>query len=256
MDISKEKKVLLSASKQAGKVILKYFGKNEKGEEKSNRTFVSKADLEANKIIIKTIKKSFPNHSILSEETGFENNNSDYKWVIDPIDGTHNFLRAIPLVGVSIALECKNEVVLGVLEFPTLKLTAIAEKGKGAFLNGKKIKVSENNEITHSFVLYEFVPGTRHKSLEFLKRLSDETINIRNFGAAVYALLLIASGQCDAFVIFTTNEWDVAAGMLLIQEAGGKVTYLTGQACSPANGSFVMSNGAIHSEILRYLHDI
>ena len=256
MNLSKEKKVLLSAAKKAGKVILKYFGKNEKGKEKSNKSLVSRADLDANKVVINTIKKSFPKHSILSEESGFENNNSDYKWVIDPIDGTHNFLRGIPIFGVSIALEYKNEVVLGALEFPTLKLTAVAEKGKGAFLNGKKLKVSNNSEIIHSFILYEFVPGTRYKSLEFLKRLSNETINIRNLGAAIYELFLIASGQCDAFVIFTTNEWDIAAGMLLIQEAGGKITDLKGQDCSPSSGSFVMSNGQIHRNVLRYLHNI
>ena len=183
MNLSKEKQVMLSASKKAGKVILKYFGKKEIGKEKPNKSLVSKADLEANEVIIKAIKERFPKHSILSEETGFENNDSDYKWVIDPIDGTHNFLRGIPIVGTSIALEYKNEAVLGVLGFPTLKLTAVAERGKGAFLNGKRLKVSENKEITHSFAVYEFVPGTRHKALEFLKRLSSETINIRNFGS-------------------------------------------------------------------------
>ena len=256
MNLSKEKKILLSASKNAGKLVLKYFGKNEKGKEKSNKSLVSKADLEANKLIIQAIKKSFPKHSILSEETGFEDNSSDYKWVIDPIDGTHNFLRGIPIFGVSIALEYKNEVVLGVLEFPTLKLTAFAEKGKGSFLNGKRLRVSANEEITHSFILYEFVPGTRHKVLEFLKRLSNETINIRNFGSAVYELMLIANGQCDAFAVFSTNEWDIAAGMLLITEAGGKVTDLRGNPCSPSNGSFVVSNGSIHDEILRFLYGI
>jgi len=256
MNLSKEKKVLLSASKKAGKIVLKYFCKKAKFEEKSNRSLVSQADLEANKIIIQTIKKNFPKHSILSEETGFEDNNSDYKWVIDPIDGTHNFLREIPIVGISIALEYKDESVLGVLEFPTLNLTAFAEKGKGAFLNGKRLKVSANKEISHSFILYEFVPGTRHKTLEFLKRLSNETINTRNFGAAVYDLLVIASGQCDAMVIFTTNEWDIAAGMLLIQEAGGKVTDLRGNHCKPSTGNFLMTNGKIHGNILRYLYDI
>ena len=256
MNLAKEKKVLLSASKQAGKVILKYFGKNKGIKEKSNKSLVSKADLEANKAVIKIIRENFPKHSILSEETGFENNNSDYKWVIDPIDGTHNFLRGIPIVGVSIALEYKNEVVLGLLEFPTLKLTAVAEKGKGAFLNGKRLRVSSNKEISHSFILYEFVPGTRHKVLEFLKRLSNEKINIRNFGSAVYELMLMASGKCDAFIIFSTNEWDIAAGMLLIQEAGGKVTDIKGKECGPANGSFIMSNGHIHGEILRFLYDI
>ena len=256
MNLSKEKKILLSASKNAGKLVLKYFGKNEKGKEKSNKSLVSKADLEANKLIIQAIKKSFPKHSILSEETGFEDNNSDYKWVIDPIDGTHNFLRGIPIFGVSIALEYKNEVVLGALEFPTLRLTAFAEKEKGAFLNGKRLKVSDNKDITHSFILYEFAPGTRHKALELLKRLSHETINIRNFGAAIYGLLSVACGQCDVFVIFSTHEWDIAAGMLLVQEAGGKAYDSRGNPVSPSNENFVFSNSSIQGTILRYLHEI
>ncbi|HLC60051.1 MAG TPA: inositol monophosphatase [Candidatus Nanoarchaeia archaeon] len=256
MNLLKEKKVLLRASKSAGKLILKYFGKKGKFREKSNKSLVSEADLRANKIIIQTIKENFPHHSILSEETGFEDNDSDYKWVIDPIDGTHNFLRGLPIFGVSIALEYQNQVVLGVLEFPTLKLSAVAEKGKGAFLNGEQIKVSDNSEIMHSFILYEFVPGTRHKGLELLKRLSNETINIRNFGSAIYELMLVASGKCDAFVIFSTNEWDIAAGMLLVEEAGGKATDLRGNPCTPSNGSFIITNGPIHDALLRYLYNI
>ncbi len=256
MNLSKEKKVLLSASKQAGKVLLKYFGRNQDIEKKSNRSLVSKADLEANKIIIQTIKENFPKHSILSEETGFEDNGSDYKWVIDPIDGTHNFLRGIPIFGVSIALEYQNEAVLGVLHFPILKLTASAEKGKGAFLNGKRLKVSSKADLSYSFILYEFVSATRHKSIEFLKRIAHETLDIRNFGSAIYELILVASGQCDAYVIFSTNEWDIAAGMLLIQEAGGKITDLRGNDCKPSNGNFIMSNGKIHGSLMQYLHGI
>ena len=250
MNLTKEKQVMIKTSKSAGRILLRYYGNNEKVRQKPNKSLVSKADMEADKAIIRIIKNNFPNHSILSEETGFENNNSDYKWVIDPIDGTHNFLRKIPIVGISIALEYKNEVVIGVLEFPLLKLTAFAEKGKGAYLNGKKLKVSTNKSITHSFILYEFVSGTRHKTLRFLKNLSKETINIRNFGAAIYDLLLMASGQCDAFVIFTTNEWDIAAGMLLIQEAGGEVTDLRVNKCTPSNGSVLISNGKIHKILL------
>ncbi|MEK6892250.1 MAG: inositol monophosphatase family protein [Nanoarchaeota archaeon] len=256
MGLVKQKETALLAAKRAGKVLLKYFGKNQDIEKKLNKSLVSKADLEANKIIINIIKEKFPSHSILSEETGFEDNNSDYKWVIDPIDGTHNFLRGIPIFGVSIALEYQNEVVLGVLHFPILKLTASAEKGKGAFLNGKRLKVSSKADLSYSFILYEFVSATRHKSIEFLKRIAHETLDIRNFGSAIYELLLVASGQCDAYVIFSTNEWDIAAGMLLIQEAGGKITDLRGDDCNPSDGNFIMSNGKIHGSLMQYLHGI
>ena len=141
MSLIKEKNVMLLAARQASKIILHYYGKKETVKVKSNKSLVAAADLEANKAIIKTIKKYFPSHSILSEETGMEDNKSGYRWIIDPIDGTHNFLHQIPVFGTSIAMEYKNEVILGVLHFPILCITAIAEKGKGAFLNGKRIRV-------------------------------------------------------------------------------------------------------------------
>src|SRR3989344_6242935 len=156
MNLKKEKRVMLLAAKQASRVLLRYYNKKEPIKIKPNKTMVATADIEANKTIIKTIKKGFPNHSILSEETGFENNKSDYKWVIDPLDGTHNFLHGIPIFGTSIALEHKNKIVLGVLHFPILRLTAIAEKNKGAFLNGKRINTSNKKNLDHAFILFEF----------------------------------------------------------------------------------------------------
>src|SRR3989338_5966077 len=156
MNLTKEKKVLLSASKQAGELILKYYGRNEKIKEKSNKSLVSKADLEANRVIIGIIKKNFSDHSILSEETGFEDKKSDYKWVLDPLDGTHNFLHEIPIFGTSIALEYKNEVVLGALNFPVLKILAYAEKGKGTFVNGKRAGVSGKNRLDYSFISVDY----------------------------------------------------------------------------------------------------
>ena len=191
MNFKKEKKVMLSAAKQAAKVILHYYGKKEAVKVKPNKSLVATADTEANKAIIKTIKKYFPNHNILSEESGFEDNKSDYKWVIDPIDGTHNFLHQIPIFGTSIALEYKNELILGVLHFPILCITAIAEKGKGAFLNGKKIKVSSKKNLEHSFILFEFSYANRKEKIGFLENLVHQTIDVRNFGSAIYHLLLI-----------------------------------------------------------------
>ena len=246
------KQTALQAAKQASKVLLHYYGKKGLIKQKPNKSLVGIADLEANKTIINTIKINFPNHSILSEETGFEDNKSDYKWVIDPLDATHNFLHEIPLFGTSIALEYKEEVILGILHFPLLKLTAIAEKNKGAFLNGKKIKVSDKKELEHSFILSEFSYADRRKKTGFLEKLEYETIDVRNFGCAVYHLLLVASGNCDGFVILTTNEWDIAAGFLLVEEAGGKITDLDGGKYSLYQKQYLVSNGKIHNELLKY----
>ena len=247
------KSTALLAAKQAGNTLLKHYGRKIKAIEKPNKSLVAQADLEANKIIIKTIKKSFPTHSILSEETGFEDKKSDYKWVIDPLDGTHNFLHGIDFFGTSIALEYKDEPVLGVMHFPVLGMTAIAEKGKGAFLNGKKLSVSGKSSLVHSFILFEFAFSNRKEKIGFLERLINKPLDIRDFGSAIYDLLLVASGQADAHVIYSTYEWDVAAGFLLVKEAGGKITNLTNKPWDANKNKFLASNGKLHAELLRYV---
>lgn len=247
------KSTALQAAGRASKVIMHYYGKKENIKLKPNKTFVAEADVKANEAIIKAIKKNFPEHSILSEETGFEDNKSGYKWVIDPIDGTHNFIHGIPIFGTSIALEYKNEVILGVLHFPILRITAVAEKGKGAFLNGKKIRVSNKKDLDHSFISIEFSYSNRREKINFLEKLAHKTIDIRNFGSAIYSLLLIACGKCDGFVILSTNEWDIAAGFLIVEESGGKITDLHGKKWNIHQHQFVVSNGKIHKELLKYV---
>lgn len=251
MNLSNEKRAMLLAAGQASRILMRYYGKKEKISQKPNKTLVGIADLEANKAIIKTIKKNFPTHDILSEETAFEDNNSDFKWVIDPLDGTHNFLHGIPIFGTSIALEYKNEIVLGVLQFPTINITAVAEKGKGAFLNGKKLKVSGKKGLDHSFIIFEYAYSNRKEKVGFLEKLIHQTIDVRNFGSAIYDLLLVACGKCDGFVILSTHEWDIAAGFLIVEEAGGKITDLKGNKWSPHQNKFAVSNGMLHNKILK-----
>jgi len=253
MNLSKERKTMLLAAKQASKILLHYFGKKGSIKVKSNKSLVGVADLEANKAIIKIIKRNFPSHSILSEETDFEDNDSDYKWVIDPLDGTHNFLRGIPVFGTSIALEYKDEIILGVINFPVLCITAVAEKNKGSFMNDKRIKASNKKTLDHSFVLFEFSYANRIEKVDFLKKLSHKTIDVRNFGSAIYNLLLVACGKCDGYVVLTTNEWDIAAGFLIVEEAGGKVTDLKGEKWKINQHQFVISNNKVHKELLKYL---
>lgn len=247
------KSTAIKAAMQSSKVLLHYYGRKENIKIKPNKTLVAEADIKANEAIIRAIKKEFPGHSILSEETGFEDNRSDYKWAIDPLDGTHNFIHGLPIFGTSIALEHKNEVILGVLNLPALKITAVAEKGKGAFLNGKRMGVSNKKDLDHSFILVEFSYSKRKEKIGFLEKLAHKTIDIRNFGAAVYHLMLVACGKCDAWVILTTNEWDIAAGSLIVEEAGGKITDLQGKKCNINQRQFVVSNGKIHKELLRYV---
>lgn len=246
------KSTALQAAKQASKVIMQHYGKKENIKVKPNKTFVAEADVKANEAIINILKKNFPRHSILSEETGFEDNKSDYKWVIDPVDGTHNFIHGIPIFGTSIALEYKNEVILGVLHFPKLRITAYAEKGKGAFVNGKRAKVSRNDKLEYSFISVDYGRFDRKLRLKMLENFGDKNIDFRSFGSAVYELLLVACAKSDAYIITSTNEWDVASGILLIEEAGGKVTDLKGDEWDFKKNNFIMSNGKLHKELLEY----
>ena len=253
MNLSKEKKTMLLAAKKASKILLEYYGKNSGIRQKPNKSLVSAADIGANMAIISTIKKSFPNHSILSEESEFEDKKSDFKWVIDPLDGTHNFIHTLPIFGTSIALEYKNEPVLGVIHFPILNITAIAEKGKGSFSNGKRVRVSAKKNLDHSFVLCEFAYANRKEKTAFLEKLIHKTIDIRNFGSAIYNLWLIATGKCDGYVLLSSHEWDVAAGFLIVEEAGGKITDLEGNRRELTQDKFIVSNGKVHKEVLSYM---
>lgn len=239
------------AAKAASKILIKYFGKKELVKIKANNTLVGAADILANKAITDVIKKYYPQHSILSEETGFEDNKSDYKWVIDPLDGTHNFLHNIPVFGTSIALEHKNEVILGILNFPVLCITVVAEKGKGAFLNGKRIMVSNKHGLDHSFVLFEFSYANRREKIKFLERFVHKTIDVRNFGSAIYNLMLIASARAESYVVLSTNEWDVAAGFLIVEESGGKITGLNGGKWRFNERKYIISNGHVHNSLLK-----
>ncbi len=251
--MSNFKSVILSASKQAAKVLLNYFDRNNAYKIKSDKSLVTNADIRANNIIIRTIKRNFPNHNIVSEETAMQQNKSDYTWVIDPLDGTHNFIHGIPIFGTSIALKYKNDILIGLLHFPILKTTLIAEKGKGAFLNGKRISVSNKTNLNHSYILFEYAYANRKEKVEFLKKLIHKTIDVRNFGSAIYDLALVACGKSDGFVILSTHEWDVIAGFLIVKEAGGRITNLKGNKWTFKENKFVVSNGRIHKELLRYV---
>lgn len=253
MDLSKEKKAMILAAKKASKILLKQYRKVAAIRQKPDKSLVTGADAAANKAIINVLKKEFPDYSILSEESKPEDKKSDFKWVIDPLDGTHNFIHKIPIFGTSIALVYRDEPVLGILHFPILNITAIAEKSKGSFSNGKRLKVSSKKNLDHSFVLCEFAYANRKEKTAFLEKLVHRAIDIRNFGSAIYNLWLIATGKCDGYVLLSTHEWDIAAGFLIVEEAGGKITDLKGSMRKLAQDKFIISNGKVHKELLTYM---
>ena len=245
------KQTAIKAAKEAGKILMKYYGKGIKGRVKFEDSLVSKVDLEAEKKIISIIKSKYPGHAILSEECGSKKGNS-YKWLIDPLDGTHNYLYGIPLFGTSIALEYNGEVILGVIYLPYYNQLYVAEKGKGAFLNGKRIRVSKTNKLKKAMIIYDGgLQRSKKSKLKALDKLIDAVFRIRILGAACVNLISVAKGGADIYLEHSTNPWDVAAGLLIVEESGGKVTTLDGKKHDLSEKGFVASNGKLHKDIIR-----
>ena len=248
------KQLAIKAAKEAGRILLNNLGKVRAVKEKSLSNFVTNVDLAAEKKIFSVIRKKYPKYSILSEEAGFIDNNSEYKWIIAPLDGTHNYIHSLPIFGTSIALEHKGKVILGVIYLPMLNQLFVAEKGKGAFLNGKRIKVSDINQLADSLLLFE---GSLHmkwkEKRRFLDKVSTKVFRVRISGAACFDLSSVSSGICDFHLSFATNPWDVAAGFLLIREAGGKITDFNGKEVDHYCKGFVASNSKLHNKVLKLI---
>jgi len=249
------KQTLIKASKVAAKVLMKNYGKIKFVKTKEKESYFTNVDLEAEKAIFSIIRKQFPRHNIVSEEYGNLGKKSEYTWYIDPLDGTHNYIHNIPLFGVSIALAYKDKVKLGILNIPCLKEIYFAEKGKGAFLNGKRIKVSNKKTIKKSFVVTDISPRRMPEAkIKIYGKLKNNAYDIRALGTAIYGQALIARGSADIFITKETKSWDIAAGFLLIEEAQGKVTDFKSNNWKPKDGSYIATNGHLHNKILNILN--
>ena len=212
--ISANLNIMIKASEKASKVLIRDFGEVEKLQvsKKGPTDFVSNADLKAEKIIIEELKKAKPNYSIISEENGIENNkDKNNTWIIDPIDGTINYLHGIPHFAISIALKTKNEIVSGCIFDPIKDEIFYAEKNIGAFFNNRRIRVSKKNKINECL----FVAGGKIK-----KKLD---IQYRRSGSAALDMAYVAAGRYDGYFQNELNLWDIAAGIILIKEAGGLI---------------------------------
>jgi len=215
---------------------------------------VTEADHAAEKAIIETIKSKFPDHYILSEESGAMKQDSEYKWIIDPIDGTVNFAHGIPICCVSVAVEHKGEMILGAVCNPNMREMFFAEKGKGATLNDVRIQVSEQTDVMKACLVTGF-PYTYINMpsgpLEIFERFIRKGIPVRRLGSAAIDLCWVAAGRFDGFYEHKLEAWDSAAGYLIVEEAGGKVTDFEGNKFSPYQHRILATNGKIHDEMLR-----
>ncbi len=246
------KNTAISAAKEASKLLMKHFGTKITGvRKKGGRSLVSDIDIACNDIILTHIRRTFPSHNIVSEETPEEQHNSDYTWYIDPLDGTHNYIKGIPLFGISIGLAHRGKMVLGVIVLPAFKKLYIAQKGQGATCNGLPIHTSTHKTIDFSTLLLDSSVDGRQKTSVFLKRTKNALFSERMIGCAVYSAALIAEGKADAWIIYHTHSWDIAAGFLLIEEAGGKVSGMNKREWDVSMGAYIASNTPLHQKISR-----
>lgn len=213
---------------------------------------VTEADFASDKAIRSIIKNAFPDHGIVSEESREKVTESDYKWIIDPIDGTVNFANGIPICCVSIGLEYKDEMLMGAVYNPNLNEFFFAEKGMGATLNDEKISVSSKTRLITSCLVTGF-PYTYLENpngpLEIFSKLIRQGIPVRRLGSAAIDLCWVACGRFDGFYEHELHAWDSAAGFLIVKEAGGKVTNLKGDPYSPYQPGIIATNGKIHAEL-------
>ncbi|MBI2630729.1 inositol monophosphatase [Candidatus Nomurabacteria bacterium] len=248
---SKELEVAIKAALEAGKVLEKYFETEILKEFKEDNTPVTLADREAEDVIKKIISEVFPGHSILGEETGMTENNSEYVWHVDPLNGTRNFANGIPFFGVSIALIKNNELSVGVIYNPVTRSLFYAEKNKGAFLNDKKILVSKDDE-NHSMVTIDPGKKEEEKQLrrELYKTLPATFRSIRDLGSTAVHLAYVARGGLEANIQLGLQTYDFAAGALLVLEAGGKITKHDGSPWFFPDNKFIASNGVFHDKLI------
>ena len=214
---------------------------------------VTQADEESEQAIFEVIRKDFPDHYILSEEAGELKMDSNIKWIIDPIDGTVNFANGIPICCVSIGVEQDGEIILGAVYNPLLNEFFFAQKGFGATLNENRIQVSDKTDLKRSCLVTGFpysyldVPNG---PLQVFEQLIRQGIPVRRLGSAAIDLCWVAAGRFDGFYEHNLNAWDSAAGFLIVEEAGGKVTDFKGDYYSPYQPNLLATNGKIHNDLL------
>ncbi len=249
----KELNTAKKAALEAGKIIKEYFFGSFKIEEKEDTSIVTTADIESEKAIIKIIKENFPEHSIISEETGAMGKKSEFRWIIDPLDGTTNFSKKIPFFNVAIALEKNNEVIMGVVYQPITDELYYAVKGEGAFLNQKRIKTKENLfEKAYFGTCHGKGKEEKNKILKIMSILKIESKEIRKFGSADLELVYVASGRLDGFIAKGIKIMDFKPGCIILEEAGGKITDWDGNDWRKnKNGDILAaSNEKIHKRLL------
>jgi myo-inositol-1(or 4)-monophosphatase len=247
-------KIAIETALEAGKYLKDHVGKIRQIEQKEGqaKNLVTEIDKNSEKIIIERLKTHFPNHDFLGEESGGRSVKSDYRWIIDPLDGTVNYTHALPLYCVSIGLEYKGEIIAGVVYNPSADELFTAEKGKGAFLNGSRIQVTKTSELIKSMLVTGFpydIAETLPLHLDPFKEFLVKAQALRRLGSAAIDLCYVACGRFDGFWEGSLHSWDMAAGVLMVLEAGGTWTDYAGNPTTVYNQQVLATNGYIHQSM-------
>jgi len=247
------KELIESLARKAGDTLMKYFRQDwsllkKRGTAKEVAT---KYDKEVDSLIVAEIKRHYPHHSLLTEESGLLQGGRDWLWIVDSLDGTGDFANFNPLFSVCIALMHQNELLLGVIYAPAIDEFYFAEKGKGAYLNEVKIQVSDVSDLSQSYIFYcEGGDRNRERTGKLLHKVYPRVTDIRKLGSAGLETAWVAAGKGEAYFTTRIEPWDVAPGVLLVQEAGGKVTDFQGNPWKPTTSDLLVSNNKLHEKIL------
>tara|TARA_B100002049_G_C16030364_1_gene354294 strand:+ start:313 stop:1098 length:786 start_codon:yes stop_codon:yes gene_type:complete len=251
--------VMVKACRKAAKTLIRDFGEIENLQVsiKGPGDFVTASDKKVEKILIDELQKARPNYSILSEEIGKINNDESFKWIIDPIDGTANFLHGIPHFAISIGLEHDGEIICGIIYDPIKDEMFVAEKGNGSYLNNQRIRVSSRSKLENC-IIFTGGPkiGVKNREL-FLKEYNNVSskvpTSIRKLGSASLDMAYVAAGRCDGFWQRDLKYWDIAAGIILVRESGGFVTDFKGEKEYMQNKTILVTNSKINNEMIEIL---
>ena len=243
----------LSAARRAGEVLRKGFGTEHNITYKGEVDLLTEIDEEAEQMIREELLSTFPYYGMLAEEGGELAGEEDVRWIVDPLDGTTNYAHGLPIFCVSIALERSGEVILGVVHDPVREETFVAEQGRGATMNDDPIKVSDTDELIRALIAtgFPYDRAEMPEALELFGRFAATTQGMRRLGSAALDLCYVASGRIDGYYERGIWPWDLAAGSVILEEAGGKLTNYRGDKLDLDGREIVASNGRLHPSITR-----
>jgi myo-inositol-1(or 4)-monophosphatase len=246
-------------AREAGSLLATYFERRVAFEMKGEFDLVTEADRASEKLVVERLRSYFPTHAIVAEEGGGHESASEYRWFVDPLDGTTNFAHGFPIFNVTLGLERAGEAVVGVVYDPIRQEMFTAERGAGAYLNNRRIHVSSTKRLTDSLSSTGFPSRKRHHNvnIHFYYQLAMASHGVRRTGSAAIDLAYVACGRLDFFWEFGLKPWDMAAGTLLVQEAGGRISDMQGAPHSvTASDHLLADNAALHDEVLRIFSEI